>query len=446
MRRRALAAPWCAALGLRPLLRLTLAEALLALADKATAGDLLATAQGELELADPYGLSDLVQAAQALMLAELGNDLAARVAATGRAGLLPAGRLARAVLGDHKQFSPVATIEQIVDECGADRSLRAQAQAHLARLYAREGRDVEARVLARRRGEDDAYPLTPRETTILGPLIRPPRGPIAIGAPPAAVRLDLHFFGHAAAFADGRPLGSAWWQQSKVRELFWYALAHGRDGFSRDEACAHLFPESDMVSAARALRNLLYELRRILRATPGELGRVAEHDRHVRCALADLAPEVTSDLLRLTEHRARLERGDLGVVSELIAGAAGRYLADIGADWTRPFRYYWEREAVEALDRAASLCERVRRPMDALACLQREVDFCADDALLVQRVLRRYAALGDAGGMRATYLQHRRSMRQELDADADPAVTALYQELGLRQQVKASDAPQTRVS
>jgi hypothetical protein len=40
-----------------------------------------------------------------------------------------------------------------------------------------------------------------------------------------------------------------------------------------------------------------------------------------------------------------------------------------------------------------------------------------------------YHALGDLGGLRATYLTHRHALREELEVDPDPDLIALYQTL-----------------
>jgi DNA-binding SARP family transcriptional activator len=64
-----------------------------------------------------------------------------------------------------------------------------------------------------------------------------------------------------------------------------------------------------------------------------------------------------------------------------------------------------------------------------LACLRREVEFCPDDAALVRRLMVLYHALGDLGGLRATYLSHRHALREELEVAPDPDLTALYETL-----------------
>jgi DNA-binding SARP family transcriptional activator len=346
------------------------------------------------------------------------------------AGQLPATRLAQAVLADPPTAKMCMHLEDLVQHLTQDSPLRARATAYLARQYAMQGKRHEARTQEERLRSDPAYQLTPRERVILDPLVGLSTSEHASAdARTSAVHLELRFFGQAAALVDGRPLGSALWQQSKARELFWYALAHGTKGFSREQACADLFPEQDITAGSRSLRNLLYELRKLLRETFDAPSALREDGGLLRLTPADLTPSWSSDLEVLTEHRTRLGTGDLSTAADLPLCVGGRYLADFGSEWAGPFRHYWERAAVEVLEKAAGLCERAGRLTVALACLQRELDWCADDAALVQHLLRLYHALGDTGGVRATYVQHRRAMRQELDADADAGVTKLYRSL-----------------
>jgi DNA-binding SARP family transcriptional activator len=78
---------------------------------------------------------------------------------------------------------------------------------------------------------------------------------------------------------------------------------------------------------------------------------------------------------------------------------------------------------------AATHYERAGRAAEALACLRREVELCPDDTALVRRLMVLYHALGDLGGLRATYLSHRRALHEELEVAPDPDLIALYETL-----------------
>jgi DNA-binding SARP family transcriptional activator len=432
MLRQALASPWSAERGLRGLLQASLADALDALGDRAGAAQALHSALADAQEKDVYGLRGYLHAMLALLLVEAGH--AAAAAAELAAGVPPdhpATRLVQALLRDPHDIGTRLALEKVLAALGSDRPLRARVQAHLARVCALQGDRPRARAWADALAHDRSYPLTPREAAILGPRtsrVRPARSPsVPLGQ--GAASITMRFFGAPMLYIGGQPLGNAFWMRSKGRELLWYALAHGRAGFTREEACADLFPDMDGEAGSRALRNLLYELRKLLRAHCAVDTLRASADGHLRLLPEDLGPTCDVDTRTLETWLAHLRADELDAVGDLPLLLGGRYLADLQADWTRPFRYYWEREAIHALDLAATHYERAGRATEALACLRREVAFCPDDAALVRRLMVLYHALGDLGGLRATYLSHRHALREELEVAPDPDLTALYETL-----------------
>ena len=429
--RAALASPWVAECGLRPVLLATLADALAALNDPAGAAQALRAAAAEVPVDDLYGIRGHAHAMLALLLAEDGHGPAAEVEiAAGAPAQHPATCLARALLHDPCGASARPSLERALHAAGSDVAARAHVQAHLARVCAIQGDRHRALAMADALAQDGHYPLTPREATILGPYVgrvRRARSPAALALLPAA-RIALRFFGRPMAFVDGRPLGSAWWWQSKTRELFWYALAHGAQGFTREEACADLYPELDTAVAGRALRNALYELRKLIAAQCGVAGGVSNRQGRLQLLPGDLGPTWESDLQALEESLRGLREGRQES-TDLPLLLAGPFLADLQADWTHPYRRYWEQEAVRALELAADLYETAGRAQEALACLRRELEFCQDDTALVRRMMALCHTVGDMGGVRAAYQLHCRSAREDLDAPPDPEITALYRTL-----------------
>jgi DNA-binding SARP family transcriptional activator len=430
--RSALASPWSAERSLRPLLYASLADALDALGDRDGSAQALHTALEDLHVPDVYGLQGHVHAMRALLLVESGHAAAAKIEiAAGAPPTHPATCLARALL--HDPLSPEArpALQEALDAAGSDVPLYARVQAHMARVCALQGDRPRAQALADALVHDQSYPLTPREAAILGPHTsrvhpaRPPAAPVG----PAPAPITVRFFGAPMLYIGGQPLGNAAWMRSKGRELLWYALAHGSAGFTREEAWADLFPDMDGEAGSRALRNLLYELRKLLRTHCGVDTFRASADGRLRLRPEDLGPARDVDTRTLETWLAHLRAGEMDAVGDLPLLLGGHYLADLQADWTRPFRYYWEREAVHALDLAATHFERAGRAAEALACLRREVAFCPDDTVVVRRLMVLYHALGDVGGLRATYLAHRRTLHEELEVAPDRDLIALYETL-----------------
>ncbi len=428
--RTALASPWSAERSLRPLLQASLADALDALGDRTGAAAALRTALEGLPEPDVYGLRGHVRAARALLLAEGGHPVAAGIElAAGAPPEHPATLLARALLCNPLGTEACPALRRALAAAGTDIPLRVRAQAHLARVYALRDERQPARQWADKVAFDRSYPLTAREAAILGPRTRRIRRPRRPAPPAATARVVVRFFGPPILSLDERSLGSAWWAHSKGHELLWYALAHGARGFTRAEACADLFPEMDGEAAGRALRNVLYELRKMLLPHCGPAPLRAGSDGRLRLSPEELGSSPDVDTRTLEERLARLRAGDGAAAADLPVLLAGRYLAGIEADWTHPFRYYWEREAVHALDLAATHFERAGRAPQAVTCLQRELELCPDDTALVRRLMTVYAALGDVAGARATYLAHRRSLHDDLGVAPQAELLDLYEAL-----------------
>jgi len=432
MLRAALASPWSAERGLRVLLNASLAEALDALGDRVDAVRALRAALVDVDERDVYGLRGYLHATLGLLLAESGHaDAAASEIALGGPTDHLVARLAHAVLRDPLGADARAAIEGVLTVVGNDRILGARTQAHLARVYALQGDRRRARKVADAVVNDRAYPLTPRDAAILGPRthrVRSPH-PVAPSATTASASIVVRFFGPPMLTVSGQPVGSAWWTRAKGRELLWYALAHGSAGFTREAACADLFPEMDAEVGGRALRNTLHELRKLLRARCGVEEILVDRGGWLHMAPAELGAPCEVDTETLDAWLTRLRAGEPDAVGNLSALLTGRYLADLHEDWTRPYRHYWEGEAVHALDLTAAHYERDGHPAAALACLQREMEFSPDDPTLLRRVMLLYHTLDDPGGIRAAYLSYRRVLREDLEADPDPSVVDLYQTL-----------------
>jgi len=430
MIRETLASPWSAEPGLRAVLNASLADALDALGDRAGAAHAVHTALIAVEDGDVFGLRGHLHARRALLLAEGGQRAAAQAAiAAGAPPRQAATLLARALMHDPLSAEARPALEEALTAVGPDIALRAQVRAHLARVCALHGDRARARVYADAVVGDHAYPLTPREAAILGPhtrRIRQPRQESPHVVTPAPI--TIRFFGPPVLYVDGHPLGSAWWARSKGRALLWYALARGAMGFTREEACADLYPDMDAEAGGRALRNTLYELRKLLRERCG-VAALRSVGARLRLLPEDLGTPWETDTHTVQKRLARLRGGDTDAGDDLPALIAGHYVADLHDDWVLPHRRYWEREAMHALDLSAAAHERAGRPTEALACLQREVEFNPDDTALLRRVMRLYHALGDVGGLRATYAAHCRTMREELDLAPDPRIVTLYEQL-----------------
>jgi len=430
--RDALAAPGSGDHDLRAVLLASLADALWAQDDRGGAGQALHSALTEANVSDSYGLAGHIHATRAALLADGGLVIdAATELARGAPPHHPAAYMARALIAEADGRDATPDLRAALDASVHDKPLHMLARAYRARGLARGGDLPSARKLADAIIHDRAYALTAREARILAPCIRRERQPRR--QPTRAIALadqvSIQFFGLPALTANGEIVGSAWFGRSKGRELLWYALAHGDRGFTREEACADLYPDLDGMSGSRALRNALYELRKLLHEQCGVAEALADAGGQLRLLPSDLGHSWISDTAVLQDLLGHLRTGALDDAERLPGLLRGQYLSDLSGDWTRPFRYYWEREALHALDLAATGYERAGRFEDALTCLRRAVDLFPDDTALAQRMMGLYHAVGDISGVRATYLQHCRSVREDLGAEPERALVDLYERL-----------------
>lgn len=428
MIRETLASPWSAEPGLRAVLHASLSDALDALGDRAGAAQAIHAALIAVEDGDVFGLRGHLHRVAPSSWPEAASAPPPRPRSRRepRRGMRP------------RSWSTLSCTIRSVWRRDRPWRRRWRPSAPMSRCAPRSGRTSHAstpcaETVPGRESTPTPWsatvPITPREAAILGPhtrRVRQPRQESPRVVTPASI--TVRFFGPPVLYVDGHPLGSAWWTRSKGRELLWYALARGAMGFTREEACADLYPDMDAEAGGRALRNTLYELRKLLRERCG-VAALRSVGARLRLLPEDLGTPWETDTHTVQKRLARLRGGDTDAGDDLPPMVAGHYLADLHDDWVLPHRRYWEREAIHALNLSAAAHERAGRPAEALACLQREIEFNPDDVALLRRVMRLYHALGDVGGLRATYAAHCRTMREELDLAPDPHIVTLYEQL-----------------
>jgi DNA-binding SARP family transcriptional activator/tetratricopeptide (TPR) repeat protein len=427
--REALGHPWAAEVGIRPLLMASLADILAARDERTEAIRLLYKVLAEAPVHDPRVVTDHAYAMLGLLLAEEGQAPAAAAALLRAPVDHPAALIARAILPVRDGESPRRYLEEAAHTVRGSRPLAAHARAHLARLLAQEGEMTLARNIAAELTRKSPIPLAPWDEAILAQITRhAPRAANQRLPIPRPEHLMLRFFGGPTATVDDIVVGKDGWRYVEARTLFWYALAHGSRGFSRETLGADLFPELDGEQAGRALRNTFYALRQMFRKWGIPTAFPLSNGRGILLA-KDLCPSHESDLDQL--HAAIRTAGtkDALPASKLLSLLEQPYMADLQGDWLFPFRAYWNGEAIRALDLAATAAEHGGRPEEALLLLRREAEFSPDDPRVSRRILLLAHAMGDHGALRATYVEHCRISRDDLGVGPDPSVVALYGKL-----------------
>ena len=192
-------------------------------------------------------------------------------------------------------------------------------------------------------------------------------------------------------------------------------------GLSRDKLLAYLWPESPGDRATHRLTQLLYSVRRDLKA------------EHLFLGSADLRLNpriITTDLADLT---AALEAGDLERAADAYGGPFldGFFLSD-----SAEFDHWLEQERVRLAQRHASALESLARAAVARGDLVATVNWwrqLSQADPLNSRVTIGYmealSAAGDRAGALRCARSHETLLRSELDAEPDPAVVAVVERL-----------------
>ncbi len=231
--------------------------------------------------------------------------------------------------------------------------------------------------------------------------------------------LRLRAFGGAVVEAQTGPLGGT---AAHRKSLALLALLSGSErGISRDKILAYLWPDADAARASHRLTQLLYALRRDLDADSLFLG-----SSEVR-----LNPDlISSDVREFTLAR---QSGELERAVTLYEGPFldGFFLSDAAEfeRWMENERAGYARECAEALETLAAEAGANGDHRRATAWWRR---LAKQDPLSSRVTVHLMSALA-AGGSRADAIEQARAyqeiIRRELDAEPNPAVLALADQL-----------------
>ncbi len=228
-----------------------------------------------------------------------------------------------------------------------------------------------------------------------------------------APTLRLRLLGAPSVDSAGNHLGPAAAQRRCLALLSLLACA-GPAGTSRERIQAYLWPEGDAGRAAHRLTQLLYLLRRDLRADALFLG---SSELRLNPAV------ITSDL---EEFGGAIERGDFVGAN---AAYGGPFLDGFFLDQSPEFERWVEKQREEYRRRRLAVLEALAGAAARRGDLALSADWwrhlAASDPFN-SRFAVAYMEASAAAGDRAAALQfartHEQLIREELEADADPAV------------------------
>jgi len=253
--------------------------------------------------------------------------------------------------------------------------------------------------------------------------------------PPPPGILRLRTFGGLSLESDEGALNVAALQRRRLAILTLLAVARDR-GVSRDKVLAYLWPEGETERARHTLSQLIYALRRDLKADVviGTAGEMLRLNRDV----------IRSDV---AEFEDALDAGELERAVELYTGPFldGWFIADAPEyeRWAESERGRIAGRAVTAFRRLAEQAT-ARADHDAAVRWWRQLaTFEPLDARAAVGLMSALAAAGDRGAALRHARVYETLVQQELDAPPDPAVTALADRLRDAAEAQAT-VPATR--
>jgi DNA-binding SARP family transcriptional activator len=244
-------------------------------------------------------------------------------------------------------------------------------------------------------------------------------------APP---RLTIQALGQARVVLDKQAVASPEWQtQRRVRELFFYLLAHP-EGLTREAIGLVLWPDSSPAQLKLQFKNTIYRLRRAL--TKDIVLFEADEDRYAFNRQLDYDYDV--EMFQREMDRARTEtvpKRQAAAYQAAIELYQGFYLPDIDGTWVWPVRERLSQIYTEALLELAELYLAAGQYNLALKYCQQGLaeDPCLEEAH--RQAMRAHAALGNRAAVIRQFEQCRQSLLAEVGAPVSPQTRELYEAL-----------------
>jgi TolB-like protein len=235
--------------------------------------------------------------------------------------------------------------------------------------------------------------------------------------------LRLRTLGGVVVEGDAGPLGGTAAQRKSLALLSLLAPGNAR-GMSRDKIVSYLWPETEPLRAAHRLAQLVYALRRDLQSGDLVLG---TSELRLNSAV------ITSDA---AEFGAARRAGDLEQAVSLYGGAFldGFYLTNAPEfeRWVENERAGFAREYAEALETLAAQATVRGDHRQAAAWWRRLANHDPLSSRVTVQLMSTLAAAGNRGEAIEQARAYQDLIQRELDAEPNPAIIALAEQLRRR--------------
>ncbi|MEJ2708046.1 MAG: tetratricopeptide repeat protein [Anaerolineales bacterium] len=256
------------------------------------------------------------------------------------------------------------------------------------------------------------------------PILRREIRPFTSAVPFSPPQLTIKALGRMEVRLDGREVSVPEWQnQRRVRELFFYILAHP-EGASKETLGTVFWPDSSPSKLRLQFKNTVYRMRYAL----GQEVINFENNRYTFNHSLDYDYDVES-FQCLLEKAWQSQAEQLQAYRSALAIYQNPYLPEVDGVWVLPIReQLWRQyaQAARSLARHHLEAGKYDQSLDISNQIL-EKDACNEEAHRL--AMRAYAAKGDQAGLQRQYQRCQEALARELQARPSPQTEALYQTL-----------------
>jgi LuxR family maltose regulon positive regulatory protein len=237
-------------------------------------------------------------------------------------------------------------------------------------------------------------------------------------------KIAIHAFGNSQVELDGSPITSPEWiSQKRVRELFFYILAHP-EGMTKETIGVVFWPDSSPSQLKLQFKNAIYRMRYAL----GQDVVVFENEIYRFNRNADYEYDVESFATYLRQaQNSQDHKQKIKLLEEAAGTYQHPYLMDIDGSWVIPIREALWQEFTTCVSSLAGLYLENGDFYKVLEYSQRllAIDSCLEEAHRL--AMRAHAARGDRAGLVRQFERCQQALRDEIDASPSPQTISLFQ-------------------
>jgi LuxR family maltose regulon positive regulatory protein len=252
--------------------------------------------------------------------------------------------------------------------------------------------------------------------------MRPHLETIPFGPP----KITIHAFGASQVELDGKPVTTPEWiSQKRVRELFFYILAHP-EGLTKESIGIVFWPDSHPSQLKLQFKNAIYRMRYALGQDVVEF----ENDRYRFNRNLDYEYDVETFTTYLHRAGNNVDRQEKIKLLEQAANVYQHpYLSDVEGSWVIPVREALWREFTSSVSSLSQLFLEVNSNDKVLEYSQKmlALDPCLEEAHRL--AMRAYAAKGDRAGLVRQFERCQKALQDEIDAPPSPQTVTLFNNL-----------------